>query len=72
MERFIDNMLENIFGGVYMQINIIVGVVLIAVGIIIFGLSRKQSSKGKRTAGWVCIGFGCLCFLSGVIQIIFS
>ena len=72
MESFIDNMLESIFGGFNLQINIIVGVLLIAVGIIMFVLSRKQSSKGKRTAGWVCIGIGCLGFLSGVIQLLFS
>lgn len=71
MENFIDNMLESIFGGFNLQINIIVGVLLIAVGIIVFGLSRNQPSKGKRTAGWVCIGIGCLGVLSGVIQLLF-
>lgn len=71
MEKFIDNMLEGIFGGVNLQLNIIIGVLLIAVGIIVFGLSRKQASKGKRTVGWVCIGIGCLGILSGIIQMIF-
>lgn len=71
MENFIDKMLENIFGGFNLQLNIIVGVVLIAVGIIVFGLSRKQSSKGKKKAGWVCIGIGCLGVLSGIVQLLF-
>ena len=71
MENFIDNLLESIFGDFNLQINIIVGVLLIAVGIIMFVLSRKQSSKGKRTAGWICIGIGCLGVLSGVIQLLF-
>ena len=71
MENFIDNLLESIFGGFNLQINIIVGVLLIAVGIIMFVLSRKQSSKGKRTAGWICIGIGCLGVISGVTQLLF-
>jgi len=71
MENFIDNMLESIFGGFNLQINIIVGVLLIAVGIIVLGFSRKQAPKGKKTAGWVCIGIGCLGILSGIIQLLF-
>lgn len=71
MENFIDNLLENIFGGFNLQINIIVGVLLIVVGIIVFRLSRKQSTKGKKTAGWVCIGIGCIGVLSGIVQLLF-
>lgn len=70
MERFLDDMLESIFGGYNLQINVIVGILLIAVGIILFCISKNQSSKGKKTAGWICIGIGCLGILSGVIQFV--
>jgi hypothetical protein len=71
MESVIDNMLENIFGGVNLQINVIAGAALIIIGIIVIVLSRKKSTKGKITAGWVCIGIGCLSVLSGVILFLF-
>lgn len=71
MENSIDNMLESIFGGVNLQLNIIIGVVLMVVAVILFGISRKKTSKGKKICGWVCIGLGCFGVLSGVIQLIF-
>lgn len=71
MERFIDNMLESIFGGINVELNIILGVVLMMVGVIVFGFSRKQLSKGKKAATWICIGVGFLGVLSGIIQLIF-
>ena len=70
METFIDNMLENIFGGFNLQINIIVGVVLIIAGAVGLIALKGQSSKGKRTVAWVCIGIGCLGIMSGVIQML--
>jgi hypothetical protein len=70
MENFIDSILDNIFGTFNLQINIIVGTLLIIAGIIVLGFSGKQSSKGRKTAGWVCFGIGCLGVLSGAIQLL--
>lgn len=70
MEDFIDNMLERILGGFSLQINIIVGVVLLIAGAVGLIVLKKRSSKGKKTAAWVCIGIGCLGVMSGIIQMI--
>jgi hypothetical protein len=70
MENFIDNMLESIFGGFNLQINVIVGVVLLIAGAVGLIALKKQSSKGKRTVAWVSIGIGCLGIMSGVIQML--
>jgi hypothetical protein len=63
-------MLENIFGGFNLQLNTIVGVLLIITGIVVLSLSKKQSAERKRTAGWICVGIGCLGALSGIIQLL--
>ncbi|WP_312637299.1 hypothetical protein [Oscillibacter sp.] len=70
MERFIDNILESIFGGFNLQLNIIVSLLLLMIGIIILFFLRKQAFKGKKIAGWICIVIGCLGALSGAIQLI--
>lgn len=70
MERFFDNLLESTFGGFNSQMlfaNIIMGALLIVVGLF---LLKKQSSKGKKTVGWICIGMGCIGILSGAVQLL--
>lgn len=71
MEKFIDTMLENIFGGMTSQlfyINIIVGIILVIVGI--FLLIRKPT-KVKRVVGWICIGIGILGALTRILLFLF-
>ncbi len=69
MEKAIDNMLENIFGGFNLQLNIIIGALLIIAGIAVLSLSKRPLSGGKIAVGWVCIGIGCLGILSGIAQL---
>ncbi len=72
MEKFINTMLENIFGGMGSQmfvLNIIFAAMLIIVGIVL--LIRKQSSKAKQAIGWICIGIGCLGALTRILLMVF-
>lgn len=72
MERFIDHMLDRIFAGLNLPlINIIVGLLLIVVGVIVICFSSKPLSKGKKTAGWICIAIGCFGILSGITHLLF-
>ncbi len=69
MEKFVDKMLEDIFAGFNLQLNIVVGALLIITGIVVLIFSKKCSSKIKKTTGWICIGMGCLGALSGIVQL---
>lgn len=71
MEQFINNMLESIFGGAALQINIIVGALLVLAGVVIHITMKKRPSKAKNIAAWVCIGIGCIGALSSVAQSLF-
>lgn len=68
MENFIDRQLENLFGGLGFQLNVIAGVLLIVLGIVVLIVSSRQSPKRKTTAGSILIGLGVLAVLSGVLQ----
>ncbi len=70
MEKLVDDLFEKMFGGINLQLNVIVGVLLMIAGIIMISLSKKQAVTRKRTVGWICIGLGCLGALSGVLQLI--
>jgi amino acid permease len=73
MENAIDHLLENIFGGIGSQINIMFGILLLAVGIIMLAVAvKKQSSKGKRIAALVCIGIGGIGVLSGLARMMLT
>ena len=72
MENFIDNMLDNIFGGVGSQINLIAGILLLIAGIVILISMKMRPSKGKNIAAWICIGIGALGFISGAVQLMLS
>lgn len=71
MEKFIDAMLESIFGSFYLQLNVIVGVLFIALGAIMLLLSKKRPSMGKKAGGFICLAIGCLGVFSGVIQMLY-
>ncbi len=71
MEKYVDTMLDNIFGGMTTQltiINIVVGILLIIVGVYL--LTRKPT-KAKQYAGWICIGIGSLGVLIRLLMVIF-
>ncbi len=72
MDRTFDDSLVSFFGGTGPVLNTAMGVVVLVVGIILLRSTKKQSSKGKGTAAWICIGVGCLALLSGVFQMIIS
>ncbi len=70
MKNTFDSFLESFFGGAGPVLNTAAGVVVLFVGIILLRSAKRQASKGKNTAAWICIGVGCLAFLSGVIQLL--
>ncbi len=70
MEKFVDTMLNNIFGGMTTQltfINIIGGILLIIVGAY---LLLRKSSKVKQYVGWACIGIGSLGVLARLLMLL--
>ncbi len=67
MEKIIDAMLENIFGGLTIQItviNIIVGILFIVGGVHLL-------TKAKRFTGWMCIAIGSLGILTRLLLLLF-
>ena len=70
MENAIESLLKNIFSGISLQVNLIFGGLLLAIGILIFLLSRKPLSKKQRIIGWTCIGLGILAALIALIQLL--
>lgn len=72
MEKSLDRLLEQIFGGFDLQLNLIGGLLLLVIGILVLVFSKKQSSKGKGTVGWICMGVGGLGVVSSVIQLLFG
>lgn len=68
MERLIDSMLDRIFEGLSLKLNIFLGLILTVVGIIMFCSYKKQPSKGKKIVGGICLGIGCIGVFSGIIQ----
>jgi amino acid permease len=72
MKSTFDSFLENFFGGYGPLLNTAAGVVVLVVGVILLRSSKKRSSKGKNTAALICIGVGCLAFVSGVIQLLIN
>jgi len=69
MDRSIDNMLENIFGGVYLQLNIIIGILLIIVGAVSLISLKGQKRKWRTRIAWASICIGCLGTLNAIIQL---
>jgi len=52
-------------------INIIVGVVMMAIGgILLFKIRKQKEGGGKRVAGWILLGLGIVTTVSHVIQMI--
>ena len=69
MGRSLDNILEKIFGGVYLQLNIIIGVLLIIIGVVSLTSLKGQNRKWKRRIAWASICIGCLGTLTAIIQL---
>lgn len=74
MERTIENaadrILDNIFGGIGLQVNIIFGIFMLVLGIFICVLFKNKMSKTMKIIGFIFIGLGCLGILSSVIQML--
>ncbi|MFD0617099.1 hypothetical protein ACFQZR_06455 [Paenibacillus sp. GCM10027629] len=65
IEGFIDRTLDN-FAPQLLWFSIIVGVIIILLGITF--TVRRSSTKNLQTVGMVCIGFGVLAIVSGLVQ----
>lgn len=50
---------------VFLVLSLIVSLILLVVGLII-----KGKSKGKNTAGWICIGIGGVAIITNALQLI--
>ncbi len=70
MKNTFDSFLESFFGGAGPVLNTAAGIVVLVVGVFLLRSAKRQASKGKNTAAWICIGVGCLALLSGVIQLL--
>lgn len=52
-------------------INIIVGVVMMAIGgILLFKIRKQKDDGGKRIAGWILLGLGIATTVAHIIQMI--
>ncbi len=64
MERTIENaadrILDNIFGGIGLQVNIIFGIFMLVLGIFICVLFKNKMSKTMKIIGFIFIGLGWL------------
>lgn len=70
MEKAVDSLLETILGGIAPFLNLSYGVLLVLVGAWILISVRRQGSKAKIIASWVCVGIGALGIVAATAQLI--
>ena len=70
MDKSFNSILDSFFGGTGPMINTIAGIIVLILGIILSRFAKKQSSKGKNTAAWICIGVACIALISGIFQLL--
>lgn len=58
--------LSNGVSPVFTIISLVLGFIILIVGLV---LKSKSKSKGKNTAGWICVGIGALSIISNIIQL---
>ena len=50
--------------------NIIVGIVMLVIGgILLFTVRKQKVGGGKRVAGWILVGLGCITTVTHILQI---